>query len=407
MAIGSILAVKGVANFADGYTGAPTAVIQYPNALAAYTYRPPWRVAGVQYAVGYPTGTVLKDPNAAVISGVTVNTSNHSFTVTGAGVTIDAYDFSLNGGWQVIESGGASNTTISNCHFKNGANNYPFINAAGSGDLTITNNWIDGNKTAQSGIDGMVQIAKTGTGTWTIQYNLLDNAYNDVIQIVSNSGTPRVVIQYNVFTPNGWEPSGAPHNDLVQVFGSSDFSVLIQYNTVIRDVQTNFGTQGFFTYDNAFPPTFRALDMSHNTMLFSAAGSPQVSYAFICDVSQLNCVGTINDNYLDITGIAFGVFSVVTGTTAAITGSISGTTLTVSAVSSGTITAGNLVLVGANVATNTRITGTISGSGGTGTYTVSISQEVASQAMSIYAGPYRGSVSRSGNINVITGASLD
>ena len=59
------------------------------------------------------------------------------------------------------------------------------------------------------------------------------------------------------------------------------------------------------------------------------------------------------------------------------TGSISGTTLTVSAVASGTLQVGQ-TLEGANVTNGTIITALGTGSGGVGTYTVSVSQTAAS-----------------------------
>lgn len=67
-------------------------------------------------------------------------------------------------------------------------------------------------------------------------------------------------------------------------------------------------------------------------------------------------------------------------TTAAFTGSISTTTLTVSAVSAGTITPGQTITTGA--AANTYIIRQLTGTtGGTGTYTVAVSQTVASTSM--------------------------
>ena len=64
---------------------------------------------------------------------------------------------------------------------------------------------------------------------------------------------------------------------------------------------------------------------------------------------------------------------------AVITASITGTTMTVTAVSSGTIAVG-MYVVRSGISANTQVTGFISGSGGTGTYTVSISQTVSSAA---------------------------
>lgn len=65
---------------------------------------------------------------------------------------------------------------------------------------------------------------------------------------------------------------------------------------------------------------------------------------------------------------------------AAFTAAISGTTMTVSAVSSGTIAVGQLVN-GSGTTAGTYITALGSGTGGTGTYTVSASQTVGSEAM--------------------------
>lgn len=67
---------------------------------------------------------------------------------------------------------------------------------------------------------------------------------------------------------------------------------------------------------------------------------------------------------------------------ASFTGSISGTTLTVSAVASGALAVGQtLDDVTGNIIEGTKITAMGSGSGGTGTYTVSLTQTVSSEAM--------------------------
>jgi hypothetical protein len=68
-------------------------------------------------------------------------------------------------------------------------------------------------------------------------------------------------------------------------------------------------------------------------------------------------------------------------TTGSYTASISGTTMTVTAVASGTIAVGQ-VIAGTGVTSGTRITALGTGSGGTGTYTVSASQTVASTTIS-------------------------
>jgi hypothetical protein len=74
--------------------------------------------------------------------------------------------------------------------------------------------------------------------------------------------------------------------------------------------------------------------------------------------------------YVDVEGNA---------TTVSFTGSISGTTLTVTGISTGSLPIlVGMYLIGSGISTGTRITGGGSGSGGIGTYTVSISQTVGS-----------------------------
>jgi hypothetical protein len=75
-----------------------------------------------------------------------------------------------------------------------------------------------------------------------------------------------------------------------------------------------------------------------------------------------------------------------TGTGAVVTGSITTTTLTVTAVTSGTIVIGQ-VLTGTGVTAGTTITAFLTGVGGTGTYTVSASQTVASTAITATSQP--------------------
>lgn len=70
----------------------------------------------------------------------------------------------------------------------------------------------------------------------------------------------------------------------------------------------------------------------------------------------------------------------IVGTTCSFTASIAGTTLTVTAVSSGQLGVGSIIY-GTGVTQGTYITALGTGSGGTGTYTLSISQTASSRAM--------------------------
>ena len=96
-----------------------------------------------------------------------------------------------------------------------------------------------------------------------------------------------------------------------------------------------------------------------------------VSHPSILETATITGLGTGTGN----TGTYILTY---TGSTSSFTGSISGTTLTVTAVASGSIITGQ-VLTGNSVTADTTITSQLTGTaGGTGTYTVSISQTRAS-----------------------------
>lgn len=94
----------------------------------------------------------------------------------------------------------------------------------------------------------------------------------------------------------------------------------------------------------------------------------------------------------------FTAQSIVPGA-AVMTGSISGTTLTVTSVTTGTVSIGQGVS-GAGVAAGTTITGLGGGTGGAGTYTVSVSQTVAPESLT--ASPLAAAVTGSISATTLT-----
>src|ERR1700722_12303698 len=69
--------------------------IQLPNLLSGYAVRPPWFVAGVDYAVGPQPGVTLKDPTTINMAGLVLDSTHRWVMITGNGVTLDGYDFTL------------------------------------------------------------------------------------------------------------------------------------------------------------------------------------------------------------------------------------------------------------------------------------------------------------------------
>src|SRR3982074_3142195 len=73
---------------------------QHPALLASYVKRPPWKVAGVDHAVGVPSTATLTDGKLLTGPGITVNTTAmppYGVDNT-SNVVISGVDFSLHGG---------------------------------------------------------------------------------------------------------------------------------------------------------------------------------------------------------------------------------------------------------------------------------------------------------------------
>ncbi|MBN8968241.1 MAG: hypothetical protein J0G95_07240 [Rhizobiales bacterium] len=236
----------------------------------------------MDYHVGVPEGLALKNPATISMAGVTVNTTTKVITVTGNNVTLDGYDFSLNGGWQVSVQ--AANTTITNSNFLIGSNNLaPIISTAAASNMTVSYCTIDGAG-KDPGWGGLISYRGNG---FTVEDSWLKNAGGDMIQQIDGGANSTVVIQNNLIQ-NGGMASGA-HGDYTQLAGGP-FNVSINYNTTIQKGGT---TQGLMTEYVA------GGEIGHNTMIGSA------SYFVSVDNSSIKTTVTVHDNYYDPQGFGF------------------------------------------------------------------------------------------------------
>jgi hypothetical protein len=306
---------KGTVSSVDGKKGAPIRAAQYPTLLDKYRSRPPWNVAGVDYAVGYAAGTVLKDPmTAALPAGVKRDSAHHVFLITGNNVVLSGWNFSLEGGWQVLATN-ANNPIIENNYFKIGANGLQPINLLGVPNgytgqgATIVNNVIDGNNVD---IGGLGLIATSRGGTFVIQYNLIENAGSDLIDAGADTLASGVAttydVRYNVLKDAGQQTSG--HPDWFQTFANNHYNnITINYNTV---VQTSYpaggGSQGFTLDGNANAPlaTFDGGSVSNNTIIVTSTPVGATGYAFRFSTDLINGKFTVANNYIDPTGLSNG-----------------------------------------------------------------------------------------------------
>jgi hypothetical protein len=162
-------------------------------------------------------------------------------------------------------------------------------------------------------------------------------------------------------------------------------------NVVLLDNQANAHTA--FTFNTSSSSSFK-VDYSitqgpgYRTGVFSVSATAGIIFTgFISDgsgpVANVGNVLTVTETLQPlpvgtlITGNVIGGTTITSVNTPVFTGNAAGTILTVASVTSGTITAG-LLVSGGNIAGNTYISSAISGSGGVGTYRLSINQTTPS-----------------------------
>jgi hypothetical protein len=279
---------------------------QLPNLFSNYPVRPPWQVAGVDYYVGLPAGTKLKDPSApgALPAGASID--GYLIYVAGNNVTLSGFDFSLHGGYGIYVAG-ASNTTITEDHFLGTSQSGILVNiSATSSNTTITHNTINGGGSSGDFVDGEL-IFNAGQGL-TVQYNWIFNAPQHYVSVV-NGGA--LTYSYNLLENGGWV-TGA-HLNYLQWGGGTATSPEVEYNTVVQDVtlpnsEINPG-QIFQMYDNSSGAISEGV-IANNTIITVPSGSSMAA-SYILDAGSSSppspFTGTIDNNYIDATG-AYGAF---------------------------------------------------------------------------------------------------
>lgn len=294
----------------DGRSSAPSATIQYPTLLNNYPSasppsartrwpsngtQPPWMVAGVDYAVGVPTGTSLLDWQSISQSGVSVNTGTGQITISGANVTLNAIDFTLHGGCFISNTTNNSSLTITNSSF--GAltvgQSYNIHVQTTNSNLTVSNCIFNGGNNASAAYIGF-----QASGTVDLRYNLFENGDSHVIEQVS--GTITLVYKYNLVV-NMAQVAGA-HDNWLQ-FGTigAGSTADVEFNTCYTNF-LNTGVvagEGFQFYANN-TGSLTTATLAYNTMI-------AVQYLSAATMSSIIHGGTAStgsnhDNYFDASG---------------------------------------------------------------------------------------------------------
>jgi len=259
---------------------------QYPHLLDGYVAKPSWEVAGVHYYVGCPQDLVLKAPSTIAIAGVSVDSVNHRVSVTADNVTLDGYDFSLDGGWQVKCQ--SANTTIVNSKFAIGANDLTPIFGPGNGtDISVRYCDIDGNG---KNIEFGGVITQWGAGL-TVEYCWIKNAGADMFQ---TQGGGTVALRYNLL--DGAGQAGLGHADYLQSV-NGPFVGIFLYNTLRQFAGSSQGIM--LEPDNAGGPdgVISSAEYGFNTMI--AGGVDTMNFFIGITVADIVDTVTVHDNYFD------------------------------------------------------------------------------------------------------------
>lgn len=275
---------------------APADAPNYPNLLAGYAYKPGWQVAGVDYFVGVSPSKALKDPATMSIPGAEVDLANHRIVVDNsvANVLIDGYDFSLNGGWYVLNWTNTGTLTIQNSKFAVGSNHRtPIDTYADTGNITILASTFEGNFDPDTSKSAF--IVYNGAGTLTIRNNWFKHSSGDVIDI--NSHPTNLIAEYNLFEDTGM--AGA-HGDLTQFLGAGPYTATIRYNTVKQ--AAGLSSQGFMVEpDNgAILGVINGGEIAYNTL------TGAITYFTGVTVADLTGPFSVHDNYYSLAEGAFG-----------------------------------------------------------------------------------------------------
>ena len=282
----------------DGSRSAPAGTPQLPTLLKGYAARPPWMVAGVDYAVGSPTGVVLKSPRSGLPAGATYDARDELVRVTGSNVTLDGYDF---GSKTVLITKSASGTiTIKNSVFLKGRITSTVDATAG---LVVANCVLDGGGMASSPDFRSITV----WSPLTVEYCWIKDSMGGIY------ASAPLTVQYNVFQGFGW--NSAAHANAIYVVGGNNPShaTVIAYNTIYSETSRNsfgfpigIGAAIAFFDDGG---SFYNSEVSHNTLISAMSGAASYLIGFYVTSPYSATGGNVHDNYLYWTnGGAFGAF---------------------------------------------------------------------------------------------------
>lgn len=271
--------------FDDGYLRASSGLAQHINLLSAYQVRPFWKVAGVDYAVGFPATLILKNPALINRPGVSVDLTNRLIRITGNNITLDGYDFTMGGGFGVYVVG-AADAAITNSYLESGIQT-----DRDSRNLTVSHCVLDGGGDPNN----VALINMLGTGRLTVEHNWLRNFSGR--GVLDNRGTS-VIMQYNLI-----EGAGSPGNgafNYLYFTGTETYApIRVMFNTVYQSRFAGSAASIGFVLDGLTGSTVTA-EFAYNTMITRPSGvAPAIQALVQGSTPGTVTAGWLHHNYVD------------------------------------------------------------------------------------------------------------
>jgi hypothetical protein len=302
----STAAAHGISN--DGCAGAtPGAALQLPNLLKAYgSARPPFDVAGVDYAVGASPNTAFKVPTATNLPAGASLVQGSGWTaiyVDGNNVTLDGYD--LTGLTVMINSGATGTVTINNCIATTTVNIRSTVDAQAS--LVVRHSTLNGGGAAA---DPNYQVIQVWMPT-ILEYSLVEHGPGAIQVGAGKTST----IRYNVLQGFG-EGGVTGHCNAIYTNGGNNID--ISFNTIYSEAGptpenpdlTGLGAAlGLFGYT----ANYTNASVDHNTIVAAFDSSASYLLGFYM-WSPYTATGTVNGNYIASVNGFNGVGSGAIGT---------------------------------------------------------------------------------------------
>lgn len=299
---------------------------QHPTLFAPYKgVRPPWKVAGVDYRVGVPTGIVLADPDTlrnrngiSVLDGDPAKGINNVVRINDPNTTISGIDFSVRGGYYVIVAPGATNSTIARSNFVMGANNTYYLIQAYADNFTLLESTLDGDTglkfASPNEPNESALIAVYGRNP-VIKYDWMKNTVQHFLEMNQTSGTSTLHYQFNLLENGGaaaatwcrYRIACSPHVNYLQLGNAAYYNMLVEYNTTVQPLEPAGGEQfQFYGFSKA---TIRNALFEYNTTLAPAplTNPPATSYIVHLDGLPKQSQGFAENNYFDKSN-AYGNF---------------------------------------------------------------------------------------------------